>query len=457
MPNLETNLLDAVQRAGGSLYLVGGAVRDALLGRGGKDADYLVTGVALERLTSSLEPLMRVDLVGASFGVLKVTLEGETVDVALPRTERSTGAHHREFAVTSDPSLPIEADLARRDFTVNAIAKNVATGNLVDPFGGLADLENRVLRAVGDPIDRFTEDPLRMLRLARFVAKLGFTVEPATLEATRELAHLVGTVAPERIQWELRGLLESPFPDGILTALRLLRDTGLLTVILPEFAPCIGYDQRNPHHHLTLEEHIFQAVMHGAENNASSLARLALLLHDLGKPATQEIDERGVAHYIHHEARGAEVARGILERLRFSSEWTHSVVALVANHMRPPRDASSRALRRFKRDLGALWRDALEVRLADRLAHVLHGEQPLEDFKRLSAELEALPVALEGFEERDLALSGGELMQLLDLPPGPMVGQWKRRAAQAVVDGELENDPAAILAWVRAARGAEQS
>jgi tRNA nucleotidyltransferase (CCA-adding enzyme) len=451
MTTLESVLLETVRGAGGELYLVGGAVRDALLGRGSKDADYLVTGVPLEDLRARLEPEVRVDVVGASFGVLKVTLEGETVDVALPRTERSTGAHHRDFTVTADPFLPLEADLARRDFTVNALAQRVSDGAITDPFGGVRDLEARVLRAVGDPHERFIEDPLRMLRLTRFVAKLGFTVEPGTFSAVRELAPTVASVAQERVQWELRGLLESPLPDGILAALRLLRDTGLLAVVVPEFAPCIGFDQRNPHHHLTLDEHIFQAVHHAATHDASSLARWALLLHDISKPATLSLDERGVAHYIHHEAEGARMTAAILERLRCSSELNAAVTTLVANHMRPPLDASTRALRRFKRDLGALWRNALEVRLADRLAHALSPkEDPETAIASLSQQLEDLPVTLEGFTERDLALDGGTLMRALNLEPGRAIGEWKRRAAAAVVDGELENEPDAILEWMRA-------
>jgi tRNA nucleotidyltransferase (CCA-adding enzyme) len=446
---LETSLLETVREAGGELYLVGGAVRDALLGFQSKDADYLVTGVAFPELTSRLEGWARVDAVGQSFGVLKVTRDGETVDVALPRTERSTGVHHRDFEVSYDPQLPIEADLARRDFTVNALARRVSDRALIDPFGGARDLETRVLRAVGDARERFTEDPLRMLRLARFMAKLEFRPAAETARAVRELSGLIASVAAERVQIELWGLLSAKSANGILEALRFLRDAGLLAIIIPEFGVCIGFDQQNPHHDLTLDEHIFMAVYHAATRQTSSLMRLALLLHDIGKPATQSFGEDGVAHYYHHEARGADFARIILERLKFSNDVTDGAVKLVANHMRPPNGSSLKTLRRFKRDLGDLWPDALEVRLADRRAHAPEPRDPLEEFQHCYDILESLPAELESFDERQLAISGTELIQEFNLEPGRAVGDLKKRIARGVVDGDVINERGAILEWLR--------
>ena len=445
---LESRLLETVSDLGGAVYLVGGAVRDALLGQPSKDADYLVTGVPLEKLQSNLAIWARVDLVGSSFGVLKLTFQSETVDVALPRTEQSTGVHHRDFQVSADPTLSLETDLARRDFTVNALAKRLRDGALIDPFGGKRDLEGRVLRCVGDANERFSEDPLRMLRLARFIAKLDFTPDPATARAAAHHAALIGSVAPERIQTELSGLLASRSASAILAGLRFLRDAGLLRVIVPELSICIGFDQRNPHHSLTLDEHLFQAVHHAAERDTSSLVRLALLLHDIGKPDRQSFGADGVAHYYHHEGRSADLARVILERLNFSNLDTDTVVTLVANHMRPPRAASLKTLRRFKRDLGELWRDALEVRLADRLAHVSDGHDPHLEYQKDWHMLEELPSQLEGFTQAQLAVSGEELMQVFKLEAGREIGELKRRAAEAVIEGEIENERGAILEYL---------
>ena len=448
MSDLESRLLSTVSALEGQVYLVGGAVRDALLGLPSKDADYLVTGVPLKTLRTRLETWARVDLVGSSFGVLKLTFQSETVDVALPRTERSTGLHHRDFTVSHDPNLSLETDLMRRDFTVNAMAKRLTDGALIDPFGGALDLEHRVLRAVGDANERFLEDPLRMLRLARFMAKLGFTPDPATARAAADHAALIGTVAPERIQTELMGLLGSRSTLAILESLRFLRDAGLLTAIIPEFSACIGFDQANPHHHLTLDEHIFQAVYHAAQRDTSSLGRLALLLHDIGKPDRQTFGEDGVAHYYHHEQRSADLSRVILERLKFSNGDLDIVVTLVANHMRPPRAASLKTLRRFKRDLGELWPDALEVRLADRLAHLPDGSDPQTEWQRDSQILEQLPAQLEGFTQAKLAVSGEELMQVFNLEAGREIGDLKRRAVEAVIEGEIENERGVILEYL---------
>ena len=446
--SLETRLLETAQRLSGEVYLVGGAVRDALLGLPSKDADYLVTGVPLEALREGLQRWARVDLVGSSFGVLKLTFESETVDVALPRTEQSTGIHHRDFQVSADPNLSLETDLMRRDFTINAMARRISDGALIDPFGGMRDLERRVLRAVGDANERFLEDPLRMLRLARFIAKLEFTSDPATARAAADHTVLIGSVAPERIQTELLGLLSSRSAPAILESLRFLRDTGLLEVMIPEFAVCIGFDQQNPHHDLTLDEHIFQAVYHAATRETSSLTRLALLLHDIGKPDRQSFGEDGIAHYYHHEQRSADLALVILERLKFSNDDTDTVVKLVANHMRPPTDASGRTLRRFKRDLDDLWPDALEVRLADRLAHVADGSDPQLEHQRDLLALEELPAQLEGFTQARLAVSGEELMRVFKLAAGREIGELKRRAVEAVIEGEIENERDAILNYL---------
>jgi tRNA nucleotidyltransferase (CCA-adding enzyme) len=383
-----------------------------------------------------------VDVVGASFGVLKVTFEHLTVDVALPRTERSTGIHHRDFEVSFDSHLPVEADLARRDFTINAMARRLSDGMLIDPFGGLSDLNAKILRAVGTPQERFLEDPLRMLRLARFVAKLGFTPHPDTQAATQALAHLAQSIAPERVQQELLGLLST---TDLLPALRLLRDTGLLAHLIPEYAPCIGYDQQNPHHHLPLEEHMFWAVQHA--QNASLETKLAALLHDIGKPTTQSFGADGVAHYYMHELRGADISREILLRLRCSNDLLETVVKLVKNHMRPPLSASPKALRKFVNDLGQHWQDALELRRADRLAHTPEPWDADIWLEQTMARCQAFPPDLAGFEERHLAMNGLEIAARFGLA-GAAIGNAKKAATNAVIEGELENQKEAIAVWL---------
>jgi tRNA nucleotidyltransferase (CCA-adding enzyme) len=451
----ETELIDRIVRTvtglGGIAYMVGGGVRDALLGLPVKDTDLLVTGVGFDDLVSHLNVFARVDVVGMSFGVLKVSSDGATIDVALPRTERSTGVGHKDFEVTFDPNLGVEFDLARRDFTVNAIALHLPDGAMFDPFGGQRDLEKRVLRAVGDPVERFTEDPLRMLRAARFVAKLDFNLEASTFEAMRSKADLISTVAPERVQTELLGLLEANHAEGVHRALRALRDSGLLERIVPEWKASIGFDQRNPHHQFTLDEHVFHAVRYAVSSNAPLNTRLALLLHDIAKPMTQSFDQAGIAHYYGHEVEGAHLTRPILERLKLPTQTLESATRIVRQHMRPPTTASDKVLRRWINELGDGWRAALDCREADLSAHVLpEGFDPQGWADQVRSRCESFGPTVATFDERELALSGQEIMRAFNLNPGPELGGLKKLAAQAVVDGELENEADKILAWLTA-------
>ena len=450
----EAELLQQIVRAvterGGSTYLVGGGVRDELLGFPVKDTDVPVTLVGFDDLVSSLGAFARVDVVGASFGVLKVSADGTTIDVALPRTERSTGVGHKDFEVSFDPHLNLQADLARRDFTVNAIALHLPDGAINDPFGGQRDLEQRILRAVGDAQERFREDPLRMLRAARFVAKLDFEIEPETLGAMKLEADLIASVAPERVQTELMGLLEATHASGVHRALQILRDSGLLERIVPEWKASIGFDQQNPHHQFTLDEHVFQAVRYAVAHGASTNTRLALLLHDIAKPMTLSFGTDGIAHYYGHEVEGAYIARTVLERLKFSTDTLESAVHVVRQHMRPPRISSDKVLRRWMNNLGDDWQAALECREADLSAHVLpEGFDPKVWSKQIRSRCESFGPTVATFDERALALEGQDIMRAFGIAPGPEVGRLKKLAAQAVVDGELENESDAILAWLR--------
>jgi tRNA nucleotidyltransferase (CCA-adding enzyme) len=449
MLEVTQDIARVVTENGGEAFLVGGAVRDAMLGFPSKDEDVLVTGVEWSVLEAALQDVGRVDAVGASFGVLKVARDGLVIDVALPRTEQSTGIGHRDFSVSYDPNLPLEADLARRDFTVNAMARRISDNVLIDPFNGLQDLEHRVLRAVRNPRERFSEDPLRMLRAARFVAKLDFVLEHETFAALKLEADRIKTVSPERIQTELWGVLAAPHPTGVLRALEMLRDTGLLAKIIPELEASFGFDQQNPHHHLHLDWHVFEAIGYAVMQNAPTITRLALLLHDVSKPETQSFDETGIAHYYRHEDIGATRARTILERLKFPGDVIESVTKIVFEHMRPPRKPSSKSLRRWLNRLGTDWQAALACREADLAAHVLEpGFDPRAWAQDILEQCQNIPQEVVIFDERNLKVTGTTLMREFNLEPGPALGELKKRAAQAVIDGEIENEESAILEWL---------
>lgn len=447
---LEQDITSTVRALGGELYRVGGVVRDKLLGFVHEDTDLLATGVDFETLKDALARTSRVNVVGASFGVIKVSRQGVGIDLALPRTERSTGVGHREFEVAYDPHLSIEQDLSRRDFTVNAMAEKLSDGALVDPFGGRRDIEQKLLRAVGDPKERFAEDPLRMLRAGRFMAKLDFSLDASTFVAAKELAHLIATVAPERISYELQALLGASSPTGVYNALVFLRDSSLLTEIIPEWTSSIGFDQQNKHHQLALDQHVFQAIAYAVNKGADVAVRLALLFHDIAKPMTQTFGDDGSAHYYQHEVLGAEITENVMERLKFSGEMTRTVVRLVRNHMRPPMNPSNKTLRRWLNQMQQQWPLALACREADFAAKSRTNAGKASAWAdQLRLRCQAFSREVATLKEQSLALSGQEIMRVFGLKPGPQVGKLKRLALQAVVDGELENQQESILRWLK--------
>ena len=329
---------DYVRSLGLDAYLVGGAVRDELLGRDSKDADFVVPGVDTQGLRALLEPHGRVeDLVVADRPVgvrLRPrdrdvrTLVPNGIEFAPPRREVSTGPGRHDFAIEADASLPVEQDMERRDFTVNAIARRLSTGEYVDPLGGRADLEQGVLRAVSP--QSFAEDPLRLVRGLRLVSQLGLEPDEPTLRQMREEAEAIRLVSPERIgggiaadgMGELSKLLLGREPAR---ALRLARDTGVLVQLLPEYAPAIGYEQDSARQRFALDEHLFEVVQHAADAGDRLEVLLAALLHDLGKPETDRTGEN-------HAAWGAQIARSVLRRLRYPARLQAYVGRLVHEH-----------------------------------------------------------------------------------------------------------------------------
>jgi tRNA nucleotidyltransferase/poly(A) polymerase len=424
--------------ARGKLYLVGGSVRDALLLGAEKDLDFLVTGVAADDLTALLRAHGRVEVVGRAFGVLRLRADGseETVDVALPRREVSTGVGHRDFAVDCDPSLPVEADLGRRDFTMNAIAKAIPSGEIVDPFGGCADIAARRLRMVFPAA--FRDDPLRMLRAAQFVARFGLEVEPRTREALCADARLAPTVSPERIQEEITKLLA--LADAPSVGWRLMRDTGLLAPLFPELAKTVGVTQPGEWHLYDVFEHSIRAV--DAAPRESLVVRLAALLHDTGKAdRRREIDDeklgrKRVVFYGHEEVSRAD-ARAVLERLRYPRALAERVDTLIAAHMFDYHDGwSDAAVRRL---IARVGRDAIDDLLALRRADQIGSGVPRElaRTEALRARVAAELARHAALTVRDLAVDGGDVMRVLGVGPGPAVG----RVLAALLDEALE-DPA---------------
>ena len=419
----------------GRIYEVGGAVRDHLLRPDLKikDRDYLVTGIPYDELKRLLKRHGRVDLVGSSFGVIKFTQtrhdQPYTFDLTLPRREYSTGRGHKDFTVDFDPNLSVEEDLARRDFTINAMAIALDNDELIDPLGGLVDLKKKQIRITSPK--SFTEDPLRMLRAVQFAARFDFELEPATLESLRENAELIRTVSAERIAEELTKLLTLAEKPSI--GFRLMERTGLLEQVLPELAVGVGVDQPGGYHRYDVFEHTLYAIDACSPNLR---LRLAALFHDIEKPRTKRPNGDGATFY-GHETFGARTARRVLERLRFSNETARDVETLVERHMFTTQ-VTDKGLRRLVRRVGVdLIFELLDLRRADVVAQGMGGTtEDVDEFERnIREELSRKPP----FSHRDLALNGRDIMRMFDIQPSPLVGEILDYLLEQVLDDPSNN------------------
>ncbi|MDR6218273.1 HD domain-containing protein [Deinococcus soli (ex Cha et al. 2016)] len=448
----EDTLATRVAAAGGQLYRVGGVIRDELLGTPSKDVDYLVTGIPDREINAALAPAL-IDEVGQHFGVRKARLLGEdgdvlgdVVDIALPRTEVSTGAGHSAFEVRFDHTLDVADDLARRDFTMNALARNVHTGELIDPFGGQEDLRRGVLRCVGNASARLEEDIIRAWRGARFIARLNLEPSSTLRLAAESQRDLISTVPAERIWSELYGAAKGAhFASGVA----FLIDTGLLDLSLPEWTAARGFDQCNRYHCDPVDRHILAVVARLDAQGASPEAKLAGLFHDLGKPATFTVDAAGQGHFYGHDDVGADLARARLSALKAPSDVVDRVELLVREHMNLPVTCGEKAVRRMINRLGDALDDYLHLWTADRLAHVGVNGGDILAFAQSVRDLAASPDVPRGKDERDLALRGDEIAALTGAR-GSAIGAAKKHLAALWFAGDVPNDRDALIARLHA-------
>jgi tRNA nucleotidyltransferase (CCA-adding enzyme) len=427
-------------------------VRDELLGIPHKDQDFVVPNVGYDELREALAPHGRVEnleVAGQRVGLrlyprdrsLRATAPAG-IEFAPPRTERSTGPGRHDFEIVASPDVTLEQDMGRRDFTINAIAKRLATGELLDPFQGREDLERRVLRTVSP--QSFREDPLRLVRGLRFVSQFGVEPDESTLRQMRDEAASIALVSGERIggglsadgMGELSKLLLGAEPAR---ALRLMRDPGVLVELLPEFAPTLGYDQRSARQSLPLDEHIFAVVQAAADKDAPLRVRLAALLHDLGKAQQEE----------EHAELSAALAGGILRRLRYPSKLSREVLAIVRGHSFRVPEPDPVAARRFLAEHG-------DTRSFDLVAHKASDyaakQVPPEDHEQLARFREQVE-AQRGQPHRlaDLAVDGADLLEL-GIPQGPAIGRTLDRLLMRVVDEPELNTRERLLELAQEAR-----
>jgi len=424
----------------GRIYEVGGAVRDRYLRVEAdvKDRDYLVTGIPYDELTKILGRYGRVDLVGKSFGVIKFTqfINGRpcTFDISLPRKEFSTGVGHKDFNVSFDPYLRIEDDLLRRDFTINAMALALDSDTLVDPLGGLVDLEKRSLRMTSE--NSFIEDPLRMLRAVQLAARFEFTVEPETFEAIKKHAALISTISAERVAEEFNKLLERAKKPSI--GFRLMQETGLLKELIPELENCVGVTQPGGFHKYDVFEHALRAV---DVCRPDLRLRMAALFHDITKPIHKRPTETGASFY-GHENSSARTAVEVLNRFRYAKDFIREVAVLVERHMFTTQ-VTDKGLRRLVRRVGVnLIFDLLDLRRADVIAQGMGGTtEDVDEFEEnIRLELAQKPP----FGLADLALDGNDIMRMFNLEQGKTVGMILNQLMEVVLDDPQLNTREAL-------------
>ena len=429
LPEFVRECLITLENAGFSCYAVGGCVRDWLLGLTPHDYD-----LCTDALPSQMEAVFagrQLVLAGEKHGTVGVVTDGGVVEITTFRTEGTYQDNRHPDRVEFVKN--IEADLARRDFTVNAMAWSPKKG-LVDPFGGQKDLENRILRAVGDPATRFQEDSLRILRGVRFAVRYDLTPEKATLDAMFSLAPLMDNLARERVFDELSGLLP------IAKAEDLLRFAPILTQVIPELAPCVGFQQHSRHHLYDVYTHI--AHVTEAVKPEPAL-RWAALLHDIGKSATFSMDENGCGHFYGHASVSAEMADKILRRLKAPTALRERVVTLIAQHMNYPEPEKKQLRRRLSRLGEAVFMELLQLQEADTASKGVDKQEELQYFAQVRAILEEIKAENACLTLKDLAVNGHDLMALGY--SGKAIGITLNSLLEQVLDEKIPNKKAALL------------
>jgi tRNA nucleotidyltransferase (CCA-adding enzyme) len=443
IPSHIQKITEKFEENGFEIYLVGGSVRDLLYKRKVADWD-LTTNATPDQMLQMFPDSVyenKFGTVGVKVPELEETEHKGLVEITTFRTEKDY--KDRRHPESVEWGKAIEEDLERRDFTINAMALSLAKSNkqkakssIIDPFGGQKDLENKLIRAVGNPSLRFKEDALRLMRAIRFASQLGFSIEEKTLAEITSDASLLSEIASERVRDELLKILASEFPyEGVM----LLKNTGLLEYIIPELMEGIGVSQARPgRHHL---DDVFTHNILSLKFTPSKdpVVRFATLVHDIGKPRVASEDSKGLVIFYNHEIAGAKMAREIAARLRFSKKEIEKVTKLVRWHMfTVDEKITDAAIRRFIRRIGVEnVSDMMDLRVGDRLGG---GTQTAESWrlklfkKRLEEQLAPAP-----FSINDLAIDGRDVMHELDMKPGPKIGEILQKLFEEV-DEDLEKN-----------------
>ncbi|MFA1735255.1 CCA tRNA nucleotidyltransferase [Fusobacterium animalis] len=427
--DVEIEILNKLNEYGKG-YIVGGAIRDILLGLKPKDVDFatnLPYGI-LKTLFSEYTPKET----GKSFGVLRIRINN--IDYEIAKFRKDIYGKEKKVAFVDE----IKNDLARRDFTINAMAYNEVEG-IVDLYNGQKDIENKVINFIGNAEERIIEDPLRVLRAFRFMSRLNFSLSENTIEAIKKQKNLLKNIPEERITMEFSKLL---LGKNIRNTLTLMKGTGVLEIIIPEFKATYDFNQCNPHHNLDLFNHIINVV---SKVPADLELRYSALLHDIAKPVVQTFDEKGIAHYKTHEIVGADMARDILTRLKLPVKLIDTVVEIIKKHMVLYKDITDKKFNKLLSEMGYdnLWR-LIEHSIADNSSknnEVVSTENDLHERLKRAVEKQ-MQVTVN-----DLAVNGKDLIELGFT--GKEIGEIKKELLDKYLSEEIQNNKEEMLEYVK--------
>ena len=414
----------------GKGYIVGGAIRDILLGLKSKDVDF-ATNLPYETLKTLFSEYTPKET-GKSFGVLRIKIND--IDYEIAKFREDIYGKEEKVAFIDD----IKNDLARRDFTINAMAYNQKEG-IIDLYNGQRDVENKVINFVRNAEERIIEDPLRVLRAFRFMSRLKFSLSENTIKAIIKQKKLLKNIPEERITMEFSKLL---LGKNIKNTLTLMKDTGVLELIIPEFRATYDFNQCNPHHNLDLFNHIINVV---SKVPADLELRYSALLHDIAKPVVQTFDEKGIAHYKTHEIVGADMARDILTRMKLPVKLIDTVVEIIKKHMVLYKDITDKKFNKLLSEMGYdnLWR-LIEHSIADNSSknnEVVSTENDLHERLKRAVEKQ-MQVTVN-----DLAVNGKDLIELGFT--GKEVGEIKKELLDKYLSEEIQNNKEEMLEYVK--------
>lgn len=434
IPQNIADILSRLERAGYEAYIVGGCVRDSLMGQEPHDFD--ITTSALPEETMAVFADMQVIPTGLKHGTVTVLSDGEPVEITTYRVDGdyADGRHPDEVHFTRS----LSEDVARRDFTMNGIAYSPVRG-LFDEYGGAEDIRRGLIRCIGEADRRFGEDALRILRALRFSAVLGFEIEEETSRSLQKNKGLLANVSGERILVELQKLLCGRNAVQVLRAY-----PEVFAEVIPELAPCIGYEQHSRFHAFTLYEHLVEAV---GNTPCDAGIRLAMLLHDIGKPLTQSADDSGEWHFYAHAEKSAELAETALSRFHCSNALKERVCTIIRYHGFVPENNDKFIRRRLSKHGLELFRDIMLAHIADDSAKVEFAKQRIPLWREIIRRAEEIASQQPCLSIKELAINGKDLSQLI--PPSPKMGETLKYLLDRVVEGSLPNEREILLVQAR--------